>query len=119
MVCLPSLMLLALTVTPGASSMLEDVVPDVLVLSVAVEPVPVDVDPLTDGELVPAVDVAADALSVVPSFMVPVLVVPVVDDPEPVPSDDVLVESAFAPPPPGAPHTPLPTAAAPAPNRPR
>ena len=112
------MMLLALTVTPGASSMLEDVVPDVLVLSVAVEPEPVDVDPLTDGELVPAVDVAADALSVVPSFMVPVLVVPVVDDPEPVPSDDVLVESAFATPGEVATISPIPRAAASAPTRP-
>jgi hypothetical protein len=47
LVCAPPLLL---TVTPEPTSVLEDVVPEVFAVPVAVVPVPVDVDPLVDAE---------------------------------------------------------------------
>ena len=58
--CAPPLLLI---VTPGAAWVLEDVAPDVFVLSVAVVPVPVVVDPLVEVETPPVV-VAEDEVEV-------------------------------------------------------
>jgi hypothetical protein len=82
LVCAPPLLL---TVTPVPTSVLDDVVPEVLVVPVAVVWVPVDVDPLVDVE--PSADVAADP--VVGSLVDAELV----DD-----SEDVPVVSAAATP---------------------
>jgi hypothetical protein len=97
LVCVPPLLL---TVTPGATWVLEDVVPDVFVVPVAVVPVPVDVDPLVDVEPppvvvaldeveVPVVDVAADPVDDSP---VDVELAELVEDD----SEDVPVVSAAA-----------------------
>lgn len=60
LVCAPPLLL---TVTPGATRVLEDVVPDVFAVAVAVVPVPVGVDPLVDVEPPPVV-IAVDGEAV-------------------------------------------------------
>jgi hypothetical protein len=90
LVCAPPLLL---TVTPDPTSVLDDVVPEVLVGAAAVVPVSVDVDPLVDVE--PVVDVEVPAV---------VSAGPVADSPVDVEvaglvdadSDDVLVVSAAA-----------------------
>lgn len=62
-VCAPPLLLM---VTPDATWTDEDVVPDVFVVSGAVTPLPVDVDPpLVDVESAPVVAVVEDAVPVV------------------------------------------------------
>jgi hypothetical protein len=116
-------MLLALMVTPGATWTLEDVVSDVLVLSLAVVPVPVDVELVVDVEPTPVVAVdpvvdggpadVPDTLVVVPVFVDGVL--------ESAPPADVepgFVESALATPGEVTTINPIPNAAANAPTRP-
>jgi hypothetical protein len=107
LVCVPPLLP---TVTPGATSVLEDVEPDVVVVPVAVVSVPVDVDPpLVDVESpVVAGDEVADSVD-----DSPVDVELVEDD-----SEDVPVVSALATPGEVATITPIPRAAANAPTRP-
>ena len=58
LVCAPPLLL---TVTPGATSALDDVAPDVCVVPVAVVPVAVDVDPPAGVEPAPVVGVVDEA----------------------------------------------------------
>jgi hypothetical protein len=79
-VCAPPLPLI---VTPGATSVLDDVAPDVVVPSVAVVPLPVDVDPvLVEVGSAPVVAADEDAVPVVD-----VPVDPVVDSPDDVSLD--------------------------------
>jgi hypothetical protein len=69
LVCAPPL----LVATPGATWAVEDVAPDVFVASVAVVPLPVDVDPvLVDIELTPDVAVDEEAVPVVDEAADPV-----------------------------------------------
>jgi len=101
LVCAPPLLL---TVTPDATWVLDDVAPDVFVVSVAIVPVPVDVDPAlievdsppvavaVDEVAVPVVDVAADPVDDSPVDVVPAEL-DAEDD-----SDDVAVVSAPATP---------------------
>jgi hypothetical protein len=88
LVCAPPLLL---TVTPVATWSVDDVAPDVFVVSVAVVPLPVDVEPapvaVVDEVADPVVDVAADPVLAV------VLAELVEDD-----SEDVPVVSAAAKP---------------------
>ena len=97
-VCAPPLLLI---VTPGATWVLDDVAPDVFEVSVAVVPLPVEVDPLVDVESppvvvavdeapVPVVDVAAD-----PADDSPVVELAELADDD---SEDVPVVSAVATP---------------------
>jgi hypothetical protein len=115
-VCLPILMLFALMLTPGASSML-DVEPDVFMVSVVVDAGVL----VVDEEPVPVLDVSVDVPTPAP---VPVVVpVPVPDEPSlaSVPPGDVepgVVESAVATPGVVATISPIPNAAAIAPTRP-
>jgi hypothetical protein len=119
-VCAPPLLP---TVTPDATSVLEDVVPDVVVVLVAGVPVSVDVDPpLADVESAPVVAVDEVAVPVVDAAAVPeedspddvVLDVELVEDD----SDDVPVVSALATPGEVATITPIPKATANVPTRP-
>ena len=107
-------------VTPGAIWMLEEAAPDVVVLSVVADPVPV-----VEEEPV-AVDVSDDEFTAVPvpALVVPVPVVPVFEVPvldsapevPPVDVESVVVESALATPGEVAIITPIPNAAANAPS---
>ena len=117
LVCVPPLLL---TVTPGATSVLEDVVPDVVVVPVADVSVPVDADtPPVDAvspvvavdEVAPVVDVATDPVDSPEELVLDVE--PAEDD-----SEDVSVVSALATPGEVAIITPIPKAAANAPIRP-
>jgi hypothetical protein len=84
-VCAPPLLL---TVTPAPTSVLEDVVPEVLVVAVDVVPVPVEVDPLVDVEPLPVVveaEVPADVVADPVVSAVDVEVEVVDDDSEEVP----------------------------------
>jgi hypothetical protein len=89
LVCAPPLLL---TVTPDPTSVLDDVVPEVLVGAVAVVPVSVDVDPLVDVEPVVDVEVPAVVVAEPVDSPVDVEVAGLVD----ADSDDVLVASAAA-----------------------
>jgi hypothetical protein len=123
MVCDPILMLLALMVTPGATWTLEDVVPDVLVLSLAVVPVPVVVELVVDVEPTPvvAVDPAVDGVPADvpdPLVAVPAFVGGVLESAPAVEGESGFVVSALATPGEVATIIPIPNAAANAPTRP-
>jgi hypothetical protein len=118
LVCAPPLLL---TVTPEPTCVAEEVAPDVFVVSAGVVPVGVGVDPLADVDSPPEV-VAVDAAEVAGLDVAPD---PVDDSPvdveldEPVDEpEDAPAESAPATPGEVTTITPIPNAAANAPNRP-
>ena len=122
---------LLLIVTPGATWMLDEVDPDVVVVVPVVDvvwlPVVVEADTVDDGDVETDVPVEAvvvpvfvvPAVVVVPVFVVPaVVVVPSVAAPSPVEVDEVSPSVAHATPGEVTTAMPIPNAAANVPTRP-